>query len=309
MKKIIIFTAFLVLIPFLIVYLFNKTETQEIIELNNITTTKVRVKRLKTGTIDTLPLEEYVVGVIAGEMPVSFDVEALKAQAVASRSYVLKRLKTNKDKEYDVVDSITNQVYLDNAYLKEKWGSDYTSKINKLHEVVNKTQGEYLEYNGEVIDALFFSTSNGYTEDCGQVFSLDLPYLKSVNSEWDSQVSSVFNSTKTISLQEFYEKLNLPYQNNLIIKDIKRSNSNRITSITINNTTFKGTDIYNKLSLRSTDFSLTQLGSNVEIKTTGFGHGVGMSQYGAEGMAQEGYNYKDILNHYYTDTTIKKLEN
>jgi len=309
MKKIIIFTLFLIFIPFFIVYIFNITPKEELIKLKSITQTKVRVKRLKTETIETIPLEDYVVGVIAGEMPTSFNIEALKAQAVASRSYVLKRIETNNDKEYDVVDSITNQVYLDNDYLKDYWGKNYTSKINKIREAVNETVGEYLTYNGEVIDALFFSTSNGYTEDCGKVFNLDLPYLKSVNSEWDKEVSSVFNSTANISLQEFYEKLGLEYNKDLKIDNIKRTESNRIISLNINNTEFKGTDIYNKLSLKSTDFSINQLGTNVEIKTVGYGHGVGMSQYGAEGMASEGYNYKQILNHYYTDTELKKLEN
>lgn len=309
MKKIIIFTVFLIFTPFLMVYLFNITERQELIELNTITTTKVRVKRLNKDTIDTVPLEEYIVGVLSGEVPTSFDMEALKAQAVASRSYVLKRVEANKNKDYDVVDSVTNQVYLDNEYLKEKWGRNYNTKINKLRQAVNETAGEYLEYEGKVIDALFFSTSNGYTEDCGKVFTSDLPYLKSVGSEWDAKVSSVFNSTSNMSLQEFYEKLGIEYQKELKINDIEKTNTNRVISITINNKKFKGTEIYQKLSLRSTDFTITQLGTNIEIKTIGFGHGVGMSQYGAEGMAQEGYNYQEILNHYYTNIEIKKLEN
>ncbi len=309
MKKIIIFTSFLVFIPFFIITFFNKFDNKELIKLKSITHTKVRVKRLKKDIIETIPLEEYVSGVIAGEMPVSFDIEALKAQAVASRTYVLKRIETNQNKDYDVVDNINNQVYLDNEYLKKYWTNTYTKKMNKIREAVNQTNGEYLTYSDEVIDALFFSTSNGYTEDCGEVFNLDLPYLKSVNSEWDKDVSSVFNSTSNISLQEFYEKLGLEYSKTLKIDSIKRTKTNRIISLNINNKEFKGTEIYNKLSLKSTDFTINQLGTNVEIKTVGYGHGVGMSQYGAQGMATSGYNYKQILNHYYTNTKIKKLEN
>ena len=309
MKKIIILTIFLVFTPFLFVYLFNVTFQEKVIDLNTVTTEKVRVKRIKKDIIETVPLEEYIVGVLAGETPASFDIEALKAQAVASRSYVLKRIEANSNSDYDVVDSVTNQVYLDKEYLQEAWGKDYNSKINKLIKAVNETAGEYLEYDGEVIDALFFSTSNGYTEDSGVVFNLDLPYLKSVDSSWDSTVSSVFNSSATMSLQEFYEKLGLEYNSTLSINNINRSSSNRVTSIDINGKTFKGTDLYKKLSLRSTDFTITQLGTNVEIKMVGFGHGVGMSQYGALGMAQEGYKYTEILSHYYTGTTIKKLEN
>ena len=308
MKKIIIFTSFLVFIPFFIVSFFNRMENKELIQLKSVTQTKVRVKRLKKDVIETIPLEEYVEGVIAGEMPVSFNIEAIKAQAVASRTYVLKRIETNQNRDYDVVDSITNQVFLDNDYLKDYWGNTYTKKMNKIREAVNQTVGEYLTYNNEVIDALFFSTSNGYTEDCGQVFNSDLPYLKSVNSKWDKEVSSVFNSTSNISLQEFYEKLGLEYNNKLKIDKIKRTKTNRIITLNINDKEFKGTDVYDKLSLKSTDFTINQLGTNVEIKTVGYGHGVGMSQYGAEGMANSGYNYKQILNHYYTDTKLKKLK-
>ena len=214
MKKIILFTIILIFIPFFIVNIFGINEIEEI-ELKYINNINVRVKRLATNEIQIVPLEEYIVGVLAGEMPVYFELEALKAQAVASRSYVLKRLEYNKDSEYDVVDSVLNQVYLDDNYLKEAWGKDYVVNINKLRTAVNETIDEYLEYDGEIIDALFFSTSNGYTEDASIVFNLELPYLKSVESKWDAQTSSVFNSQKTMSLQEFYEKLGLEYKKQL----------------------------------------------------------------------------------------------
>ena len=240
-------------------------------------------------------------------MPISFELEALKAQAVASRSYALKRIEYNKDKEYDVVDSIMNQVYLDKEYLKEAWGLNYVKNINKLRTAVNETIDEYLEYDNDVVDALFFSTSNGYTENSENVFNFESDYLKSVESPWDKEVSSAYKSQKTISLSEFYQKLNIPYNKNLNIKILKRSSTNRILLLKINNIEFKGTDIYNKLSLRSTDFEIELLGDKVKITTKGYGHGVGMSQYGALGMALEGYTYDQILSHYYKDTKITKL--
>ncbi len=308
MKKILIFALLMVFIPFFIVtYLeVNKLEEIELKYINNIT---VRVKRLKTGEIEEIPLEEYVVGVLAGEMPTSFCLEAFKAQAVASRTYVLKRMGYNKNNNYDVVDSVSNQVYLDLDYLKEVWGKGYTAKINKLRTAVNETIDEYLDYDGEVVEALFFSTSNGYTEDSNLVFNFKLPYLKSVESSWDKGVSSVFNASKTISLQEFYESLKMQYNPRLKIEIIERSNTNRILSLKINDKFFSGREIYNKLGLKSTDFEITQIGTNLLIETTGYGHGVGMSQYGAEGMAKAGYRYNDILKHYYTGTTIKKIQN
>lgn len=296
----------LIFIPFFIVNILDINKIEEI-KLKYINNINVRVKRLSTNEIQIVPLEEYIVGVLAGEMPVYFELEALKAQAVASRSYVLKRLEYNKDNEYDVVDSVLNQVYLDDNYLKEAWGKDYVVNINKLRTAVNETIDEYLEYNGEIIDALFFSTSNGYTEDASVVFNLELPYLKSVESKWDAQTSSVFNSQKTISLQEFYEKLGLEYKSELSFNVLERSDTNRIIKLEINGNMLKATDVYNKLGLRSTDFNLTQVGTNVVIDTKGYGHGVGMSQYGALGMAKEGYNYKQILEYYYSGAEIKKI--
>ena len=208
MKKIIILTFTIVLVPFFIVTFVKTVQTKEI-QLKYVNNLNVRVKRLDKNTIETIPLEEYIVGVLAGEMPVYFEIEALKAQAVAARSYVLKRIEYNKDNDYDVVDSVMNQVYLDNDYLKEAWQSNYVKNINKLRKAVNETIDEYLVYNDEVIDALFFSTSNGYTENVELVFNLDLPYLKSVESFWDEETSEAFNQKTTISLKDFYQKLNL----------------------------------------------------------------------------------------------------
>ena len=172
-------------------------------------------------------LEDYVVGVVAGEMPVSFDMEALKAQAVASRSYVLRKLNDNRDGSYDIVDTTSNQVYFDLDDLKNNWQDNYINYLNKVREAVNATAGEYLEYNGDVANTMFFSTSNGYTEDCSVVFSSDVPYLRSVESNWDSSVNSNFNYVKEVSLKEFYNLLGLTFNNKLNIIILKRSNSNR----------------------------------------------------------------------------------
>ena len=308
MKKILIITIIIIFIPFLIVNFF-KLDKKEEIKLKYMSNTIIRVKRVDTGNIDKIFFEEYIVGVLAGEMPIYFEKEALKAQAVAARSYALKRIEYNKDNDYDVVDSIMNQVYLDNDYLKSAWGENYIDNINKLREAVNETSMEYLEYNGEVIDALFFSTSNGYTETASLVFDVDLPYLKSVKSAWDEDTSSAFRSTSSMNINDFYEKIGLPYSDDFSFKVLKRSSTNRIISLSINNREFTGKSLYNKLGLKSTDFSLKKEGNNIIISTVGYGHGVGMSQYGALGMAKEGYGYQDILKYYYSGTNIKKMEN
>lgn len=312
MKKIILITIILIGIPFLIVMNYqDKKESpkEELIKLDYISNLMVRIKRVKLDRIDTIKLEEYVVGVVAGEMPVSFEIEALKAQAVASRSYVLKKINDNKNNTYDVVDTTSNQVYLDDDDLKEKWQNNYVTYLNKVRTAVNETASLYLEYNGEIANTMFFSTSNGYTEDCSVVFKEDIPYLKSVDSMWDSEVSSTFKYDEDMSLQKFYEKLGIKYNENLKVEVLERSTSNRIVTLKINDVEFSGRDIYNKLKIRSTDFTIEQIGSNIKITTKGYGHGVGMSQYGALGMAKKGYTYDQILGHYYQGTNLKKIEN
>ena len=306
MKKLFVFTLSIIFIPFLIVFIYKLYFLEEI-KLNYIENRNIRVKRLATGVIEVMPFEEYIVGVLAGEMPIYFEKEALKAQAVASRSYAFKRIGYNKDNDYDVVDSVMNQVYLDLDYLKDAWGINYTENINKLRSVVNETLDEVLYYDNEVIDAMFFSTSNGYTEDVSNIFNLDLPYLKSVDSFWDKDTSSAFKSSMTLSLKEFYEKLDLPYKNILNIEIVEKSSANRILKLKINNVLFLSKDVYSKLGLKSYDFEIKKVGNKVIIDTCGYGHGVGLSQYGALGMAKEGYNYIEILKYYYTGVNIDKI--
>lgn len=308
MKKILLIVIIVIFVPFLIVNFYKIPKMKEI-RLNYESNYFIRVKRTSTNEIQNIPFEEYIVGVLAGEMPISFEKEAFKAQAVAARSYALKRILYNKDNDYDVVDSVMNQVYLDDNYLKDVWGDNYIVNINKLREAVNETALEYLDYNGEVIDAMFFSTSNGYTEDAATVFSVDLPYLKSVKSGWDERTSSAFRSTTTMNINDFYSKLGLEYSDSFDVRVLKRSSTNRIITISVNGKEFSARTLYDKLSLKSTDFSLRRDGDKVIIDTVGYGHGVGMSQYGAKGMAEEGYNYKEILSYYYSGTSIKKIKN
>lgn len=302
MKKIFIILLLIILVPYIVVSNFIKNDE---INFNYINNYNIRVKRVKKNQIEEIPFEEYIVGVLAGEMPVSFHIEALKAQAVAARSYALKKI--DKNKEYDVVDTIDNQVYLDDDYLKEKWKNNYQENINKIRKAVLETKGQYLVYNDKIIDAFFFSTSNGKTENCEEVFVQKLPYLKSVDSSWEEKLSPVYRGIKELSLSDFYNKLNLEYNENLTIKILEYTTSGSIKSIKINNKIYKGTDIRYKLNLNSTYFTLKKVNKNVVIETKGKGHGVGMSQYGALGMANEGYRYDEILKYYYTNVEIKKI--
>lgn len=301
MKKILLLTCLIIFIPYIIVNLFIKEEEIKFKYTSNM---MVRVKQ--EDVIIKVPFEDYIVGVLAGEMPVSFELEALKAQAVAARSYVMKKMQTNIDKEYDVVDTVMNQVYLDDEHLQEVWKEDYTNNINKIKQAVLETFNEYLEYDGEIVDAMFFSTSVGATENSEEVFTSEVPYLRSVVSTWDS-ISPVYEVNYTFELEDFYNKLNLNYSESLNIELLETTSTGRVKKLKINGVTLEGNTVVSNLKLKSNHFTIKLEGDKVYITTKGYGHGVGMSQYGAQAMALEGYKYDEILKYYYQGVEIKKI--
>lgn len=304
MKKFILLTVLIIFLPYLIVNIFiNEKEVK--FDYNN--SLLVRVKREKKNIIEYIYLEDYITGVLAGELPFSFSDEAFKAQAVAARSYVLKKMEYNIDKEYDVLDSTSDQVYLDNDYLKSIWQDDYIEKINRLKKIVIETNGEYLTYNGTIIDAFFFSTSVGYTENSEDVFVNKVPYLRSVKSTWDENISPVFKSIKKLNIYEFYLKLGLSYNEKLDIDIVETTSTGRIKFLKINNVLFSGVDIRNLLELKSNYFTIVQNDDEITIYNKGYGHGVGLSQYGAEAMSRMGFNYEEILKYYYQGVILEKI--
>lgn len=306
MKKLIYMTLLLIIIP-TITILIIKPILKEIDDKNYQFTknTIVRVKRVNQNKIEAIPLEKYLVGVVGGEMPVSYNIEALKAQAVAARTYTLNKVKNNKKNQYDVVDTTDDQVYLDENQLKNTWQTKYEEYKLKIKQAIEETKGEYLTYDGKIIKAFFFSTSSGITENCKDVFGENLPYLTSVSSTWDENSPS-YMSTITITKKDFYNKLDLEYSDKLEI-EIERNNTNSIKTITINNNTIKGTEFRYKLNLKSTNIEIEEQENNIKIISKGFGHGVGMSQYGAQELSNIGYTYDQILKYYYQGTEIKKI--
>ncbi len=304
MKQFVLIMLLVILIPYLVFCLLIADEKKEFKYEANMT---IRVKRVSEGRIDVVPFEEYITGVIAGEMPVNFELEALKAQAVAARSYAMKRMDTNQKSDYDVVDTTANQHYLDNSQLQASWKDNYNKYVSKVKLAVLATRGEYLEYDGKVVDAFFFSTSTGKTENVEDVFSASLPYLRSVDSSWDAKVSPVFEEAYTFSLDKFYKSLSLNYNKVIKVDILEQTSTGRTKKIKINDVTFSASQVVKDLSLRSTYFTIIQDNDQVKIVTKGYGHGVGMSQYGAEGMAKDGYQYNAILLHYYQGVSIKKI--
>ena len=203
-------------------------------------------------------------------MPISFEIEALKAQAVASRSYVMKQIEKNINNNYDVVDTVMNQVYLDRDHLMAVWSSSYIDNINKIKLAVLSTKGEYLSYDGKVAEALFFSTSPGITENSEEIFVSKEPYLRSVVSAWD-EISPVYSVTLTYSLKEFCNLLNISYKEKLDIEILDKTTTGRIKKIKINSKELTGNYVCSKLSLNSTYFEIIQDGEKIIIKNKGYG--------------------------------------
>lgn len=251
------------------------------------------------GNVVSMDLEEYLIGVVGAEMPASFQMETLKAQTVVARTYALKLLASGKK----LTDTVATQVYKDNNELKKLWGNSYSTYYHKIKEAVTSTKGVLIYYQGNYINALYHSTSNGKTEDASMVWGSSVPYLKSVDSKWDIQASSYLREIK----EDFTNVLNLlgiSNDTNIQFEIISRDESGRVEKIKVGDKIFDGVTFRNLLKLRSTDFSITVIDNQVSITTKGYGHGVGLSQYGANGMAQEGYTYKEILKHYYTGVEV-----
>ncbi len=244
-------------------------------------------------------VDEYVYHVLACEMPASFNEEALKAQAIAIRTYYYYKKKENNS----YVPKNTDQCILEEEDLKNKWKDNYLYYSNKLRNIVKDTKDIFITYNNELIIPYYFSMSNGYTEESSLVFSPH-PYLVSTSSYEDRNAKNYEVST-SFSKEEFLKRLNIT--GDIVISDIKRTNSNRVLSIIINDKLFKGTEVRKLLDLRSSDFDITINNSDVVIITRGYGHGVGMSQYGANFMANKGSNYEDIIKHYYFGVQLSKI--
>jgi stage II sporulation protein D len=265
-----------------------------------------------------IPLEEYVRGVVAAEMPASFELEALKAQAIAARTYLVRRMESGDASNMPaeaggalVTDTVLHQAYVTEKKLRERWGLfAYARNMDKLTKAVNETQGLVLTYQGSPIEATFFSSSNGFTEHSEHYWQAAIPYLRSVASPWDEQYAPNYEQTVAHSVRDIYKRLGLPNGKKApAIKVVEKSPSGRILRVKVAGHSFTGRELREKLELASTDFTWTVSGNQIVFRTAGYGHGVGMSQWGANGMAKEGKTAKDILTYYYSGVQVEPLEN
>lgn len=246
-----------------------------------------------------LDLEDYIVGVVSAEMPASFNIEALKAQAVAARSYVMSKEKNNY---IEISSTISDQVYQENYVLLNKWKDKYNYYYDKIYNAVLDTKGEVVCRNDKILKTYYFSMSNGKTENSKSVFNEST--FVSVDSPYENNSLKNFEVKKQFKEDELLDLLDLE---TIEVQDIKRNNTNHVDTITISNKTFKGTEFRKLLNLRSTDFDIVKNENEYLITTRGYGHGVGMSQYGANEMAKKGYSYRDIINHYYQNINLVKI--
>ncbi|GER69464.1 stage II sporulation protein D [Weizmannia acidilactici] len=272
---------------------------------------QVSVYRSMEKKIDRMPMEDYVAGVVAAEMPAQFRMEALKAQALTARTFIVNRLlyggNSDLPQNADVTDTVNDQVYLSNDELKKIWGKQYRAKLNKIKKAVSATKGEIITYHNKPIDAAFFSTSNGYTENAKDYWTNPVPYLKSVKSPWD-KTSPKFKKETVISVPVFEQKLGIKLSSNDMGTVLSRTKGKRVAKIQIAGNVFTGRQVRDKLSLPSSDFTWVRKGNEIVVTTKGYGHGVGMSQYGANGMAKEGKDYKAIVTYYYKGVEIVPID-
>ena len=265
------------------------------------------------GKVDKLPLEEYLIGVVAAEMPAEFKAEALKAQAVAARTYAAKRLShvAVPDPGYDVDTTVLTQAWLSDKQMRTKWGLvGYWRYRARIAKAVEGTGGQVLVANGEYIDAFFYSSSGRKpTEKSEEVWSEARPYLQNVSSGEKNPERCV--KKFTFSVQELAQKLNLSQvPTNISSADVKvvsRTTAGRVRTLTLFGRPFAATQLRTLLGLASTDIEWSIAPGQITFTTYGNGHAVGMSQYGANDLAQKGQGYEEILAHFYPGTKILTL--
>lgn len=264
------------------------------------------------GQVTEMDMNQYLWGVVAAEMPASFEEEALKAQAVAARTYALNKGPTSNHPDTDLcTDYNCCQAWIARADAQSNWGDRAVTYTNKITAAVAETGNQVILYDGQLIDAVFHSSSAAATQDAVEVWGNDVPYLQSVPSPEGSDVPN-YESQVTLSAQEFQEaflaarpEADLSGEPSTWVGEVQTTEGGSVHAVTIGGVTVTGAQARQIFGLRSASFTLTYDGSQFVFDVTGFGHGVGMSQYGADAMAVAGSTYTEILQHYYTGVTVE----
>ena len=330
MRKIVIYILGFVIVCFAIPVIFtNRPEKEQILassKENAVTENNepyvyqnygtVELLHEETGEVENLAMDEYLYGVVSAEMPASFEVEALKAQAVVARTYtVYKMYKDSKHENADICDQADCcQAWISKQDRLDKWNeNERESNWTKITDAVDSTVGKIVTYNAEPINAFFHSNSGGSTEIVSNVWGgTDYPYLQSVQTSGEEGYTQ-YASTVTLSKEEVLQKIQESHPEAQIdfnienaIQIIEYTESGRVKTIQFGNIQISGIEARTMFGLKSAKFSI-EITDNVTFNVTGYGHGVGLSQTGADAMAKTGANYEQIINHYYTDIKIENI--
>lgn len=317
LKRVLVLLVALIIVLFALPLLILKgcqSEKKDVKILENFGSMQISVFNVKQNKLQEMNLEEYVLGVLAGEMPSSFHLEALKAQALAARTYTLMKARVYGGKGCDkhpgadiCTDFAHCQAFEDPKSIKYNY--------DKYKQAVLDTKGEVIVYDDSLIQAVFHSTSGGKTENSEEIWTNKVPYLRSVVSEFE-EASPKLTTNLNIKVNDFIaamKKIDSQVQLNSksIQKQIKildRSEGGRITHLSVGGKVLSGTAVRGALGLNSSNFNISYQGDTMKFTVLGYGHGVGLSQYGADGMAQKGSEYDEIIKHYYQGVEIVKIE-
>lgn len=303
----------------------SEAQNTEIVQ-NNITQATydydeyntIKLLHKDENKIEEIDLDEYLYGVVSAEMPASFEEEALKAQAVVARTYTIYKIVNNDGKhgEADICDDSTCcQAWISEQDRKDRWDEDEKEENwNKIVNAVNSTQGKIVTYNGEPINAFFHSNSGGTTEAPIEVWGgSGYPYLQSVATAGEDAYSQ-YSSEAEFTEAEFEEKIKelhsdfeIDFDDENCIKIEEYTEGNRVKTIKIGNLELSGVEVRNIFGLRSANFTVTIEDNKIKFEVIGYGHGVGMSQTGADSLAKEGKTYEEIIHHYYTGVEIEDM--
>lgn len=262
-----------------------------------------------SNKITEMDSNEYIYGVVAAEMPALYDEEALKAQAVAAYTFALKRSQENSDKEYDITtDFKVDQSFVSKSEIKEKWGENAQKYEDKISNAVKEAEGYVIKYKNEPILSVYHAVSGGKTENCSNVWGMELDYLKPVLSEWDKLYEN-YISEEEFTAEELKAKFpNVEFSGKEAeyFSEPVYTDSQTVKKINLCSKEFTGEEIRSTLNLRSANFKVQYTDKKFVFTVYGYGHGVGMSQYGADYMAKQGSDFKEILTYYYTDCKVEK---
>ena len=330
MKKILIYILFFILLCFLIPILFTKKGTiKEAIQTENENVeepiekydygkyNKIKLLHTKTGEVEELDLDTYLLGVVSGEMPADFEEEALKAQSLVARTYTLyKIVNGSKHDNADICDSSSCcQAWISKEDRLNRWEEDVRqSNWEKIEKVVNATKGKIITYEGKPINAFFHSNSGGTTDTATNVWGgTNYPYLQSVETSGEDAYSQ-YSSELSVSKEEFISEIKkyhsdfeIDFNKENQIEPLEYTDGERIKTIKIGNLKLSGVEVRTIFNLRSAKFEIKVEGNNVKFSVIGYGHGVGMSQTGADSLAKQGKNYEEIIKHYYTGVEIENI--